>query len=88
MTLIGVSIADASATEGTAVAFTITLSAARSMPIDVTDMVVDGTATLADSDYTNASGLITIPAGLGGADFHLNVPTTTDAKWNPTRLLL
>ena len=78
-----VSIADASATEGTAVSFTITLSAARSMPVDVTATVADGTATLADSDYTNVSGLITIPAGAAAQTYTFSVPTIPDFKAEP-----
>ena len=78
-----VSIADASAAEGTRSAFTITLDAARAMPVNVTATVADGTATLADSDYTNASGLITIPAGAAGQTYAFTVPTTADAKVEP-----
>ena len=65
------------------VSFTITLSAARSMPVDVTATLADGTATLADSDYTNASGLITIPAGPAAQTHTFSVPTTADAKVEP-----
>ena len=78
-----VAIADASATEGAAVSFTITLSAARSMPADVMATVSDGSATVADGDYANVSGPITIPAGAAGQTYTFNVPTTVDAKVEP-----
>ena len=50
------------------------------MPVNVTATVADGTATVVDSDYSNVSGLITIPAGAAGQTYTFSVPTTADAK--------
>jgi hypothetical protein len=75
----GISIADASAVEGSPVTFTITLDEARFMDVDVSVATSDGTATLADSDYTETNGVVTIPAGAAGP-YTFDVATTSDAK--------
>ena len=57
-----VSVSDASAAEGEAVAFTVSLSAASSQQVTVDYATSDGTAA-AGSDYTAASGTLTFTAG-------------------------
>ena len=62
------SVADASATEGGSIAFTVRLSAASGRAVTVKYAISDGTATTASSapggaDYTAASGRLTFAAG-------------------------
>ena len=57
-----VSVSDASAAEGDAVAFTVSLSEASSQQVTVEYATSDGTAA-AGSDYTAASGTLTFAAG-------------------------
>ena len=57
----GLSITDASATEGSAIEFTVTLSAAISDEVTVEYATTSGTATQ-DTDYTAATGTLTIAA--------------------------
>src|SRR5262249_11139656 len=62
-----ITIGDASVKEGnrgtTAVTFTVTLSAAYDQPMTVNFATLDGTATVADSDYVATSGTLTFAAG-------------------------
>ena len=69
------SIADASATEGSPVSFTVTLSAAISDAVTVEYATSSGTATQ-DTDYTAATGTLTITANTTTASF--TVATTDD----------
>ena len=58
--------ATAENTEGSAISFPVTLSAASGRDITIAYTLTDGTATTADSDYTNpaeADRTLTIPAG-------------------------
>jgi hypothetical protein len=61
------SIGDASVAEGnggtSAANFTVTLSAASGRPVTVGYAAADGTATVADNDYLNASGILTFAPG-------------------------
>jgi len=80
----GIAVDDASADEGDDVTFTITLEAERSMPVDVTYSTSDGTALVADSDYSSASDIIvSFPAGPAGQTETFTVATTEDAKVEP-----
>lgn len=72
-----ISIAAASATEGSSVVFTVSLSAASGKSISFDWASSDGTATTANSDYTSSSGTgATISAG--STSTTVTVPTTTD----------
>ena len=58
--------ATAETTEGSAISFPVTLSAASGRDITIAYTLTDGTATTADNDYTNppeADRTLTIPAG-------------------------
>ena len=63
--------------EGSAVDFTVTLSAASDADVLVNYATSDGTALVGDSDYTNTSGTLTIAAG--NTSGTVSVPTTGDA---------
>ncbi len=67
-----VSVADAEASEGAPVTFTVSLSETVAQPVTVNWATSDGTgdrAVTADSDYTAANGSVTIPANAGSATF-------------------
>ncbi|HEY0159096.1 MAG TPA: Calx-beta domain-containing protein, partial [Thermoanaerobaculia bacterium] len=72
----GISIDDEAASEGNAVVFTVTLSAAAGTDITVNYATANGTATAA-GDYTAQSGVATITAGTTSTT--ISVPTTEDA---------
>ena len=72
-----VSVSDASAAEGDAVAFTVSLSATSSQPVTVDYATSDGTA-MAGSDYTATSGTLAFQAG--EVTKTISVPTTEDAE--------
>jgi hypothetical protein len=74
-----ISIAAASATEGSNVDFTVTLSAASSQTVTVNYALTDGTATSADSDYTASSGTVTFAAG--DTSETVSIATTADTKY-------
>lgn len=71
-----VSIADASATEGSNASFTLTLSVASSATTTVRASTADGTATAPD-DYEARSDVVTFAPGLQSATF--TVPVAADA---------
>ena len=80
------SIADASATEGSAVVFTVTLSGISSTPVTVAYATSDDTATTnatapGGADYTAASGTLTITAGQTQGT--ITVPTGNDSTDEP-----
>ncbi len=74
-----ISIADASADEGSAITFTVTLSNESYQTVTVDYTSGDDTATTADSDYTTASGTITFNPGDTSKTFDVN--TTQDTKY-------
>ena len=71
-----VSIANASATEGGTVEFTVSLSAAANADVVLNWSATDGTA-MAGADYTETTGTVTIPANMATATFM--VATVDDA---------
>ena len=71
------SIADASATEGQALSFAVTLSSAASSTVAVGYRTVNGTAS-SSSDYTSASGTLTFRAG--DTRKTISVRTTDDTR--------
>ena len=81
-----ISIGNVSVTEGnsgtTNVNFTVTLSAAASVPVTVNYATADGTAT-AGSDYMATSGTLTFAAG--STTGTISVPVTGDTLMSPTR---
>jgi len=72
-----VSIDDVAGLEGNAgptpFTFTVSLSNPTDVPVSVDYDAVDGTATVADSDYVDTNGTLTIPAGATGAPLTVNV---------------
>ena len=70
-----VTIADASATEGSSITVTVTLGNPSSEPITVTISTADGTAT-AGTDYTSGPYVVTFPAGTTVTTF--DIPTGDD----------
>ena len=58
-----VSINDVEVTEGGTAMFTLRLSASTEVAVVVSFNTGDGTATVADNDYSETSGTVTIPAG-------------------------
>jgi hypothetical protein len=82
-----VSIGDATVTEGntgaTSATFTVYLSKAYSQDVTVHYATADGTAT-AGSDYTGASGDVTISGGLGLTSQTFTIDITGDRVWEPT----
>jgi hypothetical protein len=76
-------IGDATATEGDAAMFTVSLDAASVNPITVDFATADGTAT-APGDYTSSSGTVTFAAG--DTSELVTVPTTEDAVGEPTEM--
>ena len=71
-----VSVSDASATEGDAIEFTVSLSAARGRPVTVRYATSDGTAE-SGTDFTAASGTLTFAAGETSKT--VSVATTDDS---------
>jgi hypothetical protein len=73
----GLSISDASVTEGNSgtvsASFTITLAATYGLPVTVTYATADGTATSADGDYQPVSRSVTIAPGETSAVVTVNV---------------
>ena len=72
-----VSVSDASAAEGDAVVFTVSLSAASSQQVTVDYATADGTAT-AGEDYTATSGTLTFQAG--ETEKTVSVPVIDDTE--------
>lgn len=81
------SVSGGSATEGSAISFTITKSGSTQVSHNISYATANGTATTADSDYTAVSSTRTFAAG--DTSFVVQVPTTTDTKYelNETVLL-
>jgi Tol biopolymer transport system component len=75
-----VSVADASAIEGSELDFAVTLSAAAAGPVTVTASTAGGSAQ-SGTDFTATSEPVTIPAGSTAASF--KVQTTQDALDEP-----
>ena len=73
------SVSNASAAEGTGVSFTITLSKGADVPTSVTFSTSNGTATLADSDYSAVSSQV-VSFAAGVTSQIVTVNTTADAK--------
>jgi Domain of unknown function (DUF4347)/Calx-beta domain/RTX calcium-binding nonapeptide repeat (4 copies) len=79
-------ISDANANEGEAGTFTITLSNASSEVVSVNYSTNDGTATIADSDYTEVSST-TISFNPGEITKTFTVNTTADTKFETDETL-
>ncbi|UCF83671.1 MAG: hypothetical protein JSV50_21320, partial [Desulfobacteraceae bacterium] len=80
----GISINDASEIEGSVITFTVTLEDAPiAMSVDVSFATSDGTATLADNDYTDTSGTVTFPSGIPGQTQDITVSTSPDSQVEP-----
>ena len=75
-----VSVADATAPEGSELGFAVTLSAPTAAPVTVTASTSSGSAA-SGTDFTAKSQAVTIPAGSTGASF--NVQSTQDAADEP-----
>ena len=69
----GIRVADAETDEGGDLEFTVTLNRQSSHTINVDYATSDGTATLADADYTQKTGTLTFPPGVT----QLTIPVTT-----------
>ncbi len=80
-----ITIEDASAEEGDAVQFTVTLSASVSKDSSLTWLTADDTATTADNDYAaETSGTVSFPAdSAAGATTTITVQTTQDVVVEP-----
>src|SRR5207248_2442708 len=72
-------ITGATVTEGGNLVFIVTLSNAVQGGVNVAYNSADGSATLADNDYTATSGSLTF-AGTAGAQQPITVATTADTK--------
>src|SRR5439155_773648 len=72
-------IANQSVTEGGSLIFTVTLSNAVQGGVNVAYNSADGSATVADSDYTAASGTLSF-TGTAGEQRNITVATTADTK--------
>lgn len=87
-TLPAVSINSVTLAEGnsgsTVFSFTVTLSNASYQAVNVTAATGDGSATVADTDYTAAGGLVSIPAGSTSAPFPVSVQGDTKFESNET----
>ena len=79
----GLSITDASATEGSAIEFTVTLSDTISDAVTVEYATSSGTATQ-DTDYTAATGTLTITANTTTASFTVATTGDTTVESNET----
>ncbi|GID25141.1 hypothetical protein [Paractinoplanes brasiliensis] len=69
----GLSVGDASATEGTPLVFPVTLTRPLSQALTVCAATVPGTTTLPNADYEPYRGCRTVPAGAIRADFPVQV---------------
>ena len=79
-------ISDVTVAEGntgtTNAVFTVTLSAASSLPVSVSFSTANGTATTADNDYTAVTGTVTFAPGTTAQQ--LTVTVTGDTRLEPT----
>jgi hypothetical protein len=64
--------------------FTVNLSTAYSLPVTVSYHTNDGSATVANNDYTAASGSLVIPAGATSGTITVNVTGDTQFEPNET----
>jgi YD repeat-containing protein len=80
------SVSGGSVTEGTAIPFTITKSGATELNHGVNYATANGTATIADADYSTVSSVRTF--GPSVTTFVLQVPTTTDPKYESNETVL
>ncbi|MEC7838641.1 MAG: Calx-beta domain-containing protein [Chlamydiota bacterium] len=76
-----ISISDATVTEGGTLTFTVTLSNASYQDITVDYVTADGTATVADNDYTAISPVQTLTLLSGSTSETITVATTADTKF-------
>ncbi|MDY6790175.1 MAG: PilC/PilY family type IV pilus protein [Thermodesulfobacteriota bacterium] len=75
----GMTVDSPSAAEGSNVTFSVTMDVARSMAVNASYTTTDGTATLADLDYTQHIGtILPIPAGAAGQVVTFDVATGGD----------
>lgn len=79
-----VSVAEASVTEGNsgvaAMNFTVSLSAAAGSTVTVNYATIDGTATVADSDYSAANGTLSFAPGVTSRSVAVNVNGDTRSE--------
>ena len=77
-----VSIASGSGAEGASVDFEVTVSEDPTVAVTVDYATSDGSATVADSDYSATSGTLTFSPG-GSLTQTISVPTGSDSKDEP-----
>jgi gliding motility-associated-like protein/uncharacterized repeat protein (TIGR01451 family) len=73
-----ISIDDVAETEGTSLVFTVSLSSSNILPTTISYVTNDGSATLADLDYTDNDGQLIIPAFATSGT--ITVETISDAN--------
>ena len=78
-------VSDSAGDEGEALTFTLTLSRAVPTAVTIAYATTDGTATLADADYTATTGNVNIRAGATTGT--ITVPTTLDPVVEPDETL-
>ncbi len=78
-----VSVSDASATEGAAVSFSVSLSAESGKEVTVPYATSGGTAT-SGTDFTAASGTLTFAAGVDSQTVNVSTTEDTDAEGDET----
>ena len=78
-----VSVSNASATEGSSVSFTVSLSAESGTPVTVDYATASGTAT-SGTDFTAASGTLTFAAGTDSQTVSVSTTEDTDTEGDET----
>ena len=90
-TLPAITIGDVSVDEGNTgtvnAVFAVSLSAASSSQVTVNYATADGTATVADNDYSSSSGTITFPPN-DNSPRQISVPVTGDTRIEPDETFL